>query len=74
MPARARIGREVGIKMIPPYDLARARVDRPADLDQLEVTGTSTGTAVAGCRVDQPPLIGHLAEHGSKQGVDGKIG
>lgn len=27
-----------------------------------------------GCRVDQPPLIGHLAEHGSKQGVDGKIG
>ena len=61
---------------------ARVRVDRPADLvlvldldlDRLEVTGTSTDTAVAGCRVDQPPPIRHLAEHGSKQGVDGKIG
>ena len=38
------------------------------------MAGTSTGTVVAGWRVDQPPLIGHLAEHGSKQGVDGKIG
>jgi hypothetical protein len=38
------------------------------------MTGTSTDTAVAGCRVDQSPPIRRLVANDSKQGVDGKIG